>query len=250
MRGPGIDSKAHQPHSGLRRRVALWLLSLALPTLAVADMTVIYEVETGRKGSMRTSQVVTDSMVRTSDGTTDTIFMIDTGEMILIDHRKEEFYRTSIDEMNAAFAELDENLGSNPMVRRMMMGKAKNVEVEEGPNPQTIADYYCQHYIVTMGEGMRIEIWATSDLETPRPYWDAKKLSYASMGPIGSRFKSMLEAMREIDGFPLQTHINARVMGIRSNSESTAVEVQLGQVADDAFDIPDGYQEGESPFAR
>ena len=218
--------------------------------MALADMTVIYETKTGRRGSARTSQVVTDSMVRTSDGATDTIFMIDTGEMILIDHQKEEFYRTSIDEMNAAFAELDENLGSNPMVRRMMMGKAKTVEVTEGPDPQTIADYYCQHYIVTMGEGMRIEIWATTDLETPRPYWDAKKLSYASMGPIGSRFKSMLEAMREIDGFPLQTQIDARVMGIRSNSESTAVEVQLGQVADDAFDIPDGYQEGESPFAR
>lgn len=225
------------------------LLTLLATSALAEDLTVIYEVTTNGD-PITTSQVVTDSKVRTSDGTTDTIFMIDSGEMIFIDHRKQEFYKTSIQEMNAKFAEMDESLGSNPMVRRMMMGKAGEVKVEEGPEPQTIGDYYCTHYVVTMGKGMRWDIWATPSLEAPRPYWDARKLSYASMGPVGARFKAMLEAMREIEGFPLATKVEAKVMGIRSNSESRAVEVRLGEVAEDAFDVPEGYRQGKSPFAQ
>lgn len=229
--------------------LALALMALAPATMA-EDLTVIYEVTTGKGDPVTTSQVVTDTKVRTSDGNTDTIFMIDSGEMIFIDHKKQEFYKTSIEEMNAAFADIDESLGSNPMVRRMMMGKTGEVKVEEGPQPQTIGDYYCTHYVVTMGKGMRWDIWATPSLEAPRPYWDARKLSYASMGPVGARFKAMLEAMREIEGFPLATKIEAKVMGIRSESESRAVEVRLGEVAEDAFDIPENYRQGESPFAK
>lgn len=234
-------------------RIAL-LIAASLLVLAAAagaeDLTVIYQVTNGKGDPIQSSQVVTSDRVRTSDGTTDTIFMIETGEMVLINHKKQEFYRTSIQEMQARFAEIDETLNSNPMMRRMLMGKSGEVKVEQGSSPRTIAGYYCDHWVITMGKNMRFEIWATPSLEAPRPYWDARKLSYASMGPVGSRFKAMVEAMEEIEGFPLASHVEARMMGIKSNSQSEAQDVMVGEVPADAFTIPAGYEEGDSPFAQ
>lgn len=236
----------------IRSFVLLLLWTLLLPAASMAeDLTVHYKITDGKgRNPIESVQIVTADKVRTSDGHTDTIFDITTGKMILIDHKKEEYYETSVEEMQRKFAEIDEMVESNPMVKRMMMGKSGEVTVEEGEDSKDIVGYYCQHYIVTMGKSMRFDIWATTDLEAPTPYWDARKLNYASMGPVGKRLTRMIEAMEQVEGFPLATITKASVMGFKSNSNSEAVEVILGPADPSAFEIPEGYRVGKSPFAE
>lgn len=217
--------------------------------LMAEDLTVISTVKVGKSKSQSIStQVVTEEKVRAADGQSESIFDIASGGMVFIDHKKKEFYETSIDEMRAKFAEIDRSLEGNPMMRRMLTGKNQDATLEEGTEPRTIAGYECKHYILTLGKGLRMEIWATPDLVAPATYYDARKLSYAAMGPVGTRFNKMIEEVQKIEGFPLASKVFVKMMGMKSESESEATEVKLGPVSDDVFDVPDGYKQGKSPY--
>lgn len=211
------------------------------------DLTVVSQVKVGKK-QYTSLQVVTDEKVRAADAQTESIFEVESGDMTFIDHKKKEFYETSFEEMQAKFAEIDRTLDGNPMMRRMLAGKNHDVEMERGSESKTIAGYDCQHYILTLGKGLRMELWASPDLQVPATYYDARKLSYAAMGPVGTRFNKLIEEMEKIEGFPLASKVFVKMMGIKSESESEATEVKIGPVSDDAFDVPAGYKQGKSPY--
>jgi hypothetical protein len=56
--------------------------------------------------------------------------------------------------------------------------------------------------------------------------------------------------MQKIDGLPLATSFSVRMMGQEFESTSEATEVKLGPVPADAFDVPAGYKEKKSPYAK
>lgn len=225
-------------------------LFLFLPALLLAEDVTVHSTVTVGKDTTHSTQVVTEERVRAADGVTESIFEIASGKMTFIDHKKEEFYETSLEEMEAQFAEIDRTLDSNPMMRRMLAGKDQDAVLEKGNQPRTIAGYKCDHYILTMGKGLRMEIWATPDLEAPSTYFEARRLSYAAMGPVGTRFNKMLEEMQKIEGFPLASNVFVKLMGMKSESQSEATEVKIGPVDDSVFDVPAGYKQGKSPFQQ
>ena len=226
---------------------AVALLAVAAAVPAAADLTVVSTVTAGKNRTMNATQYISAEKVRSSDGELDTIIDLATGKMIHVDHKKKAYYETSLEEMRAHFAELEKMMNDNPIMAQMM-GKVTDVEVEKGSGTRTIAGYECEQYLLSMGEKLRFEIWATRDLETPIQYLDARKMAYAAMGPMASRFDKMYEEMKEIGGFPLSTKVDMRMMGRGVESLSEATEVGKEPIPAGTFDPPAGYKKKKSPF--
>ncbi len=235
----------------LARRSSSLVLLAALAALPAAaeDLTIVSTVTGGKGGPMTATQYLSKDKLRTSDGRLDTIFDVASGRMIHIDHKKKTYWETSLEEMRAQFAEIEKMLEENPMMATML-GGATNVEVEKGTGSREVAGYECQQYLMTMGRKFRFEIWAAPGLEAPTQYYDAKKMVYATMGPMASRFDKLYEEMKEIDGFPLYTKADTSLMGLKINSVSEATEVRKGTIPAGTFDPPAGYKKKKSPYKK
>lgn len=227
--------------------LAVAVAALLLQVSAVsADMTVVSKVTLGKGRSSQSTQYVSGSKVRTSDGENDTILDYETGAMIFVDHNKKRYWQTSLEELRASFAELEKMLEANPMMERMF-GAATEPKVEALSEERQIAGYACKKYRVTMGDKLVFVVWAAPDLEVPTAYYDARKAFHVSMGPFGSRFEKMFEALKKVEGFPLGMDMESKVMGIDLQTSSEAVSVDLGSVPASAFEIPAGYKERKPP---
>lgn len=216
---------------------------------AAADLTVVSTV-TPSKGKPTTStQYVTETHVRSSDGQFDTIMDVTSGGMIHIEHKKKKYYETSLEEMQAAFGDVQKMLEDNPIMANML-GQATEVSVEKLDGTREVAGYTCQHYRLTIGQKFQFELWAAPDLEHPQQYYDARKLVHAAAGPIASRFDKLYEEMKKIDGFPLYTKTDASMIGINLSVVSEATEVRQGPIDPSVFEPPAGYKKKKSPYAK
>jgi len=229
--------------------LALALLLVAPFAAAAEDLTVVTKVVPPKGQPTTSTQYFSASKIRTSDGNLDTVIDLENGRIVSIEHKKKSYYETSFEEIRAFFAQLETLLESNPMLEQMF-GKATAAEVRETGEKRTIAGYECRKLIVTMGEKMSFEVWATSEIEVPLEYYDAQKMLYATMGPMASRFEKMYDALKGIGGFTLATTIDSKVMGMQIHSESEAIEVKKGALPADAFEVPAGYKKKKSPYDR
>lgn len=231
-----------------------WGLALALllmvPFAAGAeDLTVVSRVVPPKGQPTTSTQYFSASKFRTSDGRVDTIVDLESGRIVSLDHKKKTYYETSFEEIRAFFAQLESMLESNPMLERMF-GKATAAQVRDTGEKRTIAGYECHKLVVTMGEKMSFEVWATSQIKVPLEYYDAQKMLYATMGPMASRFEKMYDELKKIGGFTLATTIDSKVMGMQIHSESEAIEVKKGALPPDAFEVPSGYKKKKSPYNK
>lgn len=229
--------------------VALVCLMAALITTPIAaeDLTVVSQVTATKTSPTTSTQYITADKVRTGDGRYDTIVDLTSGDMIHIDHKKKRYYETTLEELHQHFAEFASMLDDNPMLANML-GKATEVTVTKGSEQRTIAGYSCQQYSMTMGDNFQFEIWAADGLQAPAQYYDARKMAYATMGPVASRFEKMYDEMKKIDGFPLATEFNSRMMGMNLEGTSEATEVRKGPISADVFEPPAGYKKKKSPY--
>ncbi|HEX9636405.1 MAG TPA: DUF4412 domain-containing protein [Acidobacteriota bacterium] len=210
------------------------------------DLTIVSQVTAG-KHSTTSTQYITGDKVRTSDGNNDTIMEYSTGRMTMIDHKKKEYYETSLAEMSAMFDNLNKQMEGNPILGKLL-GEMSDVTVQKGGSPRTIAGYRCEQYLLNMGDALSFDIWAAPDLQTPIQYYDASKLRYAAMGPMGQRFEKMYDEMKKVQGLPLAMGINIKMMGMKTDTLSEATEVRKGPIPASAFEIPAGYKKKNSPF--
>lgn len=225
------------------------LVAFAAVPIAAEGLTVVSKVS-GPKGTPPTStQYIAADGIRTSDGRYDTIFDLASGRIIQVDHKKKAWAETTLEEMRAHFAELEEMMAGNPMME-MMAGKATEVDVQKGSGGQSVAGYDCDWYALTLGKKIRFDICAAPGLKAPAGYYDASKMAYAAMGPMGSRFEKLWEEMKEIDGFPLVTKMDTKIMGMKLVTESEATEVRKGPIPAGAFDPPAGYKKKKSPYEK
>ena len=229
----------------------LLALAVAPPGGGVAqaeDLTIVSRV-TPPKGSPTTStQYVSEARVRTSDGASDTIIDVATGQLTVIEHKRKKYYETSLEEIRAHFAELEALLEENPFIGEIFGAAA--LSVEKGEELRQVAGYSCRRYDLRFGPNFRFEVWATPDLEVPLEYYDAQKLAYAEIGPFAGRFEQMFEEMKKIDGVVLATIVETRIAGLRMRSESEATEVKKGPIAAEVFAPPAGYKEKKSPYRQ
>jgi len=233
--------------------VVLAVLAVLVSLVAVApaavaeDLTIVSKVTASKGPSGTSTQYISSTKLRTSDGQSDTIVDLESGKLVFVDHKKKRYSETTFEEMRAHFAELEKMLDSNPMLGKML-GEATAVNVQETSESQEIVGYSCKKYVLTMGKNLSFEIWATSDLEPPVEYYEAHKMLYALMGPIATRFEKMFDEMKKVGGVSLKTTIDSKFMGMGFTTTSEVVELRKGDLPADAFAIPAGYKKGKSPF--
>lgn len=224
------------------------VLIFGLAALAGADdLTVVSKVTPSKGSPATTTQYITADKIRTSDGQVDTIVDLASGKMVHIDHKKKRYYETTFEEMRAHFVELEEMVQSTPMMETMF-GGAKEVEVQKTTESRTIAGYDCQRYLLSLGNNFKFDMWITTEVEFPIEYYDARKMIYATMGPMASRFDKMFEAMKKVGGLALASVVDSSIMGMKLRVETEATEVRKGPIGADVFAPPAKYKKKKSPF--
>ena len=235
------------------RTAALVAASLALPAWAAAeDLTVVSTLSTGKGAPTTSTQYMSASKVRTSDGENDTIFDVATGNITVINHKKKEYYQFTAEEMRAAMAQFEEQM-KGPMgglMEKMMGGKIGEVTVTKAGATRTVAGTSCDTYVVAMGENMRQEICAASSIAVPVQYYDARKAGYAMMGPAARRFEKFYDEMKKVKGFPIASTTNFKIMGMNTTVTQEATEIRKGAIPASAFEVPAGYKKKDSPFKQ
>jgi hypothetical protein len=216
-------------------------------TAAAGDLTIVSKV-TAAKGEPTTSTTyITPERMRMSDGVNDSIVDLAAGKLVAIDHKKKSYYETTFEEMQKYFAQLNEMLASNPMMESMM-GKVADVQVQKTAETREILGYTCTKHVLSMGEKFKEILWVTPELKMPVTYYDASKMSYAMMGPMAGRFEKMLDEMKKIDGFPLATDVDMKMMGMDASSRSEVIEISKADIPNATFAVPAGYKKTKSPM--
>ena len=235
----------------VRRKAVLAIaLALLLPALVQAeDLTIVSTVTTGKGAPLTSTQYLSTDKVRTSDGETDTILDLASGRLLIMNNRKKEYSETTLAEIKAAMQQLEASMAGNPIMEKMM-GKVPEISVTRGTAPRKVAGYDTEHYVLSMGDNFRSEVWAAPALPLPTQYFDARSAVYALMGPVGKRLEKMGDEMRKIKGFPLATSTSMKIAIMKQDSTAEATEVRKGPIPASAFTPPPGFKKVEAPFQK
>jgi len=235
--------------SNLQRRTLAFSLAFAgALSLAAQDLTVISKTTMDGKSGTST-QWMSSTKSRTSDGQNDAITEFKTGRLAFVDHKKKEYWETTMDEMAAYFDSLQKDMKGNPMFESMF-GGADDVKVEKLKTSRKIAGYDCDDYELSMGPSFVFGFCAAKSLKPPPQYYEGRKYSFASMGPMGKRYMKMFEEMKKIEGYPLTLEMDVDMGVMKQKTLSEATEVKKGPIPDSVFAIPTGYAKKPSPFKK
>jgi uncharacterized protein DUF4412 len=221
--------------------------AFALP-LAAEDLTVVSKVTTGDKSGTST-QYMTSTKSRSTDGKADSIIDFPTGKLTFIDHEKKSYWETTLEDMAAYMDKLQRDMQGNPMLASMF-GGSEDVSVTKGKTSRKIAGYDCDEYTMKMGESFQFDVCAAKGLEPPPKYYEGRKASYAAMGPMAKRFSKMFDEMKKVKGYPLALDMDADMGMVKIKTTSEAIEVKKGSIPASTFDLPAGYAKKPSPFKR
>jgi Domain of unknown function (DUF4412) len=228
--------------------LALAVVSLALRRPAVAeDLTIVSTVNTPRGTTRPQTQYLSASRIRLSGDERDTIVDLRSGKIMLLDNRRRQYSETTLDDLRAFLDQMEAAMDGRPLFDRAI-GATASVSVEKGTSGRKVAGYDTDSYALAMGDSMRMEVWTTTVLEPPAHYFDARKILYATMGPMGRRFDRLFDEMKKIRGFPLATTLDYRMRVSRRQVSSEATEVRKGPIPDSVFAAPADYTKIESPF--
>ena len=181
-------------------------LMAGLPGPARAeDLTIVSSVTTPRGMTRTQTQYLSPSRVRLSGEERDTIVDLTSGRITILDNRHKEYSETTLDELQAFLGQIDSAMAGRSVFDRSI-GATASVTVEKGTGGKKIAGYDTDQYILTLGDSMRMDVWTTTALEPPARYFDARKVVYASQGPMARRFDRCLRRDEEDQGIPARQH--------------------------------------------
>ena len=203
------------------------------------------------RGTTRTqTQYVSASRMRLSDGERDTIVDLGSGKVILVDPRRKEYSETSLAELRAFLDQIDAAMAGRRVFDRAIGATASVTVAKEAGGGRKIAGYDTEQYTLTMGDSMRFDVWAAPSLQPPAQYFDARKVVYATMGPMARRFDRMFDELKKIKGFPLATVSDSRMRVGRRQVTIEATEVRKRPDPRLRFRRPRRLQEGGFPLRR
>jgi hypothetical protein len=232
----------------VRAGLAVAALTVGLPRPAAAeDLTIVSTVNTPRGTTRTQTQYLSGSRLRMSGEERDTIVDLGSGKITLLDNRRKQYSETTLVELRAFFDQMDAAMAGRPLFDRAI-GATASVAVEKGSSGRKVAGYDTDQHTLTMGESMRMEVWTTTALDPPAHYFDARKVLYATMGPMGRRFDRLYDEMKKIKGFPLATALDYRMRVTRRQVSTEATEVRKGPIPESTFVAPSDYMKIESPF--
>jgi len=197
----------------------------------------------GRGGGTTTStNYYSKNALRTngSDGT-DTIMLFDSGKIISIDNNKKTYSEMGFaelsDMMNKATDQMGDKSEEIAAAMKMMGMESASFSISKVGPGETIAGYDTEKYIL---KGMmEAEIMAAPSLKIPSDYYDAMKLRMPS-NPMFD-FGKLFDEMKKIDGMPLKTVINIKVMNMEMKTTTEVTSIEKGDVPASVFEIPAGY---------
>ena len=237
--------------SAARRLVTISAFVAAAGLNASAeDLTIVSVVKMGQNEATST-QYLTPTRSRHSAADNDTITEFATGRIVGINHKKKEYYETSLAEMEASFRQMAAELEKMPaFVRKTMGADVRPITVQKGTATRKIAGYDCSQYTLSMGDALVFDLWVTTALAYPARYVDTLSTPYAAMGPAGRRFEAMFGEVKKIKGVSLAMGMSYKLVGKKVDTLTEATEVRRGPIPESAFAIPAGYKKTKSPLAR
>jgi GLPGLI family protein len=152
--------------------------------------------------------------------------------------------------MDAKMAEMETKMKDMPAEQRKMMeqmmgskmGKqAVPVELVKTGEKKSISGYSCTKCIAKEGEKELMTFWVTKDIkgfESLKKDYDALSNRMNAMNPQFA--KGLIEAMKKIDGFPMQTEWGGFT--------NLVTKVEARQIPASEFSIPAGYKKEDSPM--
>lgn len=233
-----------RPRSPIPAVLAAWLLSAAAQS---EDLTVVSRVTFG-KSETASTHYIGSQRSRTTGDQADTIIDYPTGKLTVVDHKKKEYFETSVEEMSAYMDRMARKLKGSPAER--MFAFDEEAKVEKLPGRKSFAGYDCEHYSVSFGDALELDLWTAPSLKAPPRYYDGRKAAFAAAGPLGKLFERAFEEMKKVKGFPLSTAFIIRTPMSRTETLSEATEVRKGPIPDSVFELPAGYKKKDSPFAK
>jgi outer membrane scaffolding protein for murein synthesis (MipA/OmpV family) len=233
------------------RPIAVLALSAFALSASAEDLTITFK---STDGSTATHYFSKDR-IRMNNGRTDTIMEFASGKIINVDHQKKEFSEMTVAEIDEAMkgmaAQMEQAMANVPPQMRekmagMMGGAAAEVTVTKGAT-RTIAGYPCQTYTIAMGANMTQESCNSTALTPPFDPANFQKLSRVSV-PMMQGMDKMIKKMAEVQGIALMHHTTVSMMGRKTDTGMEATEIKKGAIAADAFAVPAGYKQVDSPL--
>ena len=235
-------------------RMGALALSMAVAGAGLAgaeDLTIVSTVSVGKGPASTSTQYISTGRVRVSNPESDTIFDAGTGRVVVVNHKKKEYFEFTREEMAVAMQQFEAQMQqAGPLMEKMMGGQVGEATVKKLGTSRKVAGYACDEYTVTMGDNLRYDLCAAPGLAPPAHYYDALKSPFAVMGPVARRFERLFDQMKTIKGFPVAMNSSLKVMMVRSEMKSEATEVKKGPIPDSAFAIPAGYKKKDAPFKK
>lgn len=239
---------------------------------AAQDLTIVSKVSRDGGPPETTTSYLSADHIRISHGDKrEMIVDYKQAQMISIDHAKKTYSVTTVKDVEAWAAKMEEQLNSPemrqtreamknlpPEQRRAMENMGAGMfEVTKAGTSRKIAGYSCEDWTVAMGRLSRSEECLTSELQFPvhaydmyKSYMESMRRLMSSMSAMGMDWTKATEQFKKMRGYPLAVTTTVDVMGRKSVTRSEVVEVKKGSIPASAWEIPSGYPKVDNPFAR
>jgi len=154
--------------------------------------------------------------------------------------------------MDAQMSEMESKMKDMPAEQRKMMeqmmgkksgGKAAAVELVKLGDTKTIGGYVCTKFLAKEGDKELMTLWVTKDIkgfEALRRDYEALSNRMNAMNPQFA--KGLIEAMKKIDGFPMQTEWGGFT--------NVVTKVEARQIPASEFAVPAGFKKEDSPMKK
>ncbi len=190
------------------------------------------------------------------------ILMLEKGMMYTINANKKTYSEITVAEMEEvmkgagaamddATAEMEQQMAEmseqeRELMKKMMgdrmpgMKKDSKVDVTATGEKRTISGYTCSEYVVKRDGKTMMTVWATKDVKGPDAMRnDLEEFSrlMASMNPMMP--KNLVQAMKGIKGFPIETLF-------KDSTKEVVTNIEKRSIAASEFEVPEGYEKVES----
>lgn len=162
----------------------------------------------------------------------------------------EKFMQQMTSKSDERMAALREKMKNMPEERRKMMekmmgdkmpGQAKEakIDVTNTGDKKTVSGFSCTKYVVTRDGQEQMELWATKDVkifDSMRKDFEQYTKRMSAMSPMAG--KGYFEAMRKVEGFPMETHMGDIV--------TVVTKIEKRSIPASEFEVPAGYTKVKS----
>jgi hypothetical protein len=204
----------------------------------------------GQGGGSSTETVYfgTHAIKQASADGKDFIMLFDQRKIITVDNNRKTYSEMTFEQMqqalDKALAGIAGNAQAMEAMKKMMGRSGAPVAVTKEGAGGTIAGYPTEKYRIT--GPVEMEIWAAPDLKVPVAYYDSLPLRMPPNPMFDAR--ELSKAYKQIEGWPMKTVLNIRMMGMSMTTTTEVSSVRKGAIPAATFAVPAGYKLVQEKF--